>query len=84
MGVSWATYSGWVLRYRRSLLAKHRVVAAKMGLLFAVVFTAGAAGLALTGGQPAMQWAAALGSLMATAAIGLWVRAHRHRARRKP
>ena len=80
IGLAWVAYASWVLRHRRSLLANQRVVAARMALLFSLVFTGGAGWLGFADGQPAMRWAASLGAVMAAVAIGILVRAHRHRA----
>ena len=80
IGLAWVAYASWVLRHRRSLLANQRVVAARMALVFSLAFTAGAAWLGFADGQPAMRWAAGLGAVMAAVAIGILVRAHRHRA----
>lgn len=80
IGLAWVAYAAWVLRHRRSLLANQRVVAARMALVFSLVFTAGAGWLGFADDQPAMRWAACLGAVMATAALGILVRAHRHRA----
>lgn len=80
IGLAWTVYASWVLRHRRCLLANQRVVAARMALVFSMVFTAGAAWLGFAEGQPAMRWAASLGAVMAAVAIGILLRAHRHRA----
>lgn len=80
IGLAWVAYATWVLRHRRSLLANQRVVAARMALVFSLVFTAGAGWLGFADGQPAMRWAAGLGAVMAAAALVVLVRAHRHRA----
>jgi len=80
IGLAWAAYASWVLRHRRSLLANQRVVAARMALVFSLVFTTGAGWLGFVDGQPAMRWAASLGAVMAAVATGILVRAHRHRA----
>ncbi len=42
IAVSWMVFFTWVLRVRRVLLAEHRVLAARMAVLFTLLFTLGA------------------------------------------
>jgi hypothetical protein len=41
MGVGWVAFAWWVLTARRPLLAAHRLVAARMAVVFCAVFVAG-------------------------------------------
>lgn len=81
VGMGWVTYATWVLRHRRTLLANHRVIAARMAVAFSALFAAGTAWLAFAGGQRSMAMAAVLGGVMSAVAIVLLVRAHRYRER---
>ena len=76
LGLSWVTYSIWVLSRRRALLAGHRIVAARMAIAFSALFAAGSLALGLWGSAGrAAYGAAATGSLMLVVAIALLVRA---------
>lgn len=78
IGVAWAVFAAWVLARRRVLLAGHRVVAARMAVVFTAVFTLGALGMAWRGGPGRGGYAAAgVGVAMLVAAIGMLVRARR-------
>ncbi len=46
IAVSWVAFAVWVLRTRRVLLAEHQVLAARMAVVFSVLFSVGAATLA--------------------------------------
>lgn len=81
IGLCWVTYAAWVLRHRQTLLANHRVVAARMAVAFSALFAAGTAWLALAGGQRSMAMAAMLGGAMFAVALALLIRAHRYRTR---
>lgn len=78
IGACWAGYAVWVLAYRRTLLANHRVVAGWMAVGFTAMFFAGASGLAWMTGIAAFLTAAGMGTVMLAAAIVLLVRARRH------
>jgi len=71
VAVSWVVYASWVLTTRRVLLATHRLVAARMGLVFSVAFVAGALAVAVLTPAAAALNAAAFGSVMCLAAAGL-------------
>ena len=77
IGTAWVVYAGWVLARRRVLFARHRVVAGRMALLFATIFTAGALALGIATGSPAGFLAAALGMGMVVAAYALLAAARR-------
>lgn len=77
MGACWIGYAVWVLMNRHTLLANHRIVAARMAVTFAAVFALGAFALGFTTGSRAMYFAAALGGGMFALAVGLLLRAHR-------
>jgi membrane associated rhomboid family serine protease len=81
ISLCWVCYTLWALRYRRPLLAHHRVIAGRMAVAFCGIFTAGAAWLGFAGGQPSMTMAAALGGAMSAISVALLLRAHRNRAR---
>ena len=46
-GVAWSVFSGWVLSRRRVALGWHRVIAARMAVVFSALFTAAAIAIAL-------------------------------------
>lgn len=77
VGVSWVAYAWWVLRNRRVLLATHRLVAARMAVVFSAAFVIGctAVALAAPAGKAAFV-AAAFGGVMCAAAVWLLRRAH--------
>jgi hypothetical protein len=77
IAASWIAYAIWVLRHRHTLMAQHRVVAARMAVVFCSVFTA-AALVAGVVAQSAAGWlAAATGFAMLIAALLLLRRATR-------
>jgi hypothetical protein len=65
IGASWAIFAGWVLSRRRVMLAKQRVIAGWMAVVFTSVFVAGAwllrgeLGRSATGASTVM-WAVAV------------------------
>lgn len=78
MGAAWAAFAVWVLARRRVLLAVHRVVAARMAVLFTAIFTGGALLVARRPGMGSMALtAAAVGAGMLLLAVAVLVRAHR-------
>ena len=77
-GLSWAVFAGWVLTRRRVLLARHRVFAARMAVVFTSLYTLGA--FVVGNWTPAGRyWLAAAGSgaIMLAAAIVLLIHAQR-------
>jgi hypothetical protein len=78
IGTAWAGFATWVLARRRVLFASHRVVAARMSVVFTATFTGGAFLLTLQEGRQAGGLAAAaVGAAMLTIAIILLWRARR-------
>jgi hypothetical protein len=79
VGLAWAGFAAWVLARRRVLFASHRVIAARMGVTFSALFTAGAAGVWLGGAyqQSGALAAAAVGAAMLAAAVLVLLRARR-------
>lgn len=80
IGLSWTVYALWVLTYKRGLLANLRVVAGRMAVTFTSIFVLGALSLGIATGTTGFYLAAGLGAGMLAVAIGLLVRANRHRA----
>ena len=77
VSLAWAAYATWVLRYRRVLFARHRVIAGRMAVGFAMVFTLGAVLLGRTSGASAPWYGAfAVGILMLCAAVVILHRAN--------
>lgn len=77
IGLGWIAFASWVLTHTRILLGRQRVVASRMAVLFAAVFTAGALVVGVTTGQPAAFAAAGLGLGMLALAGAQLVRARR-------
>lgn len=77
IGAAWVIYAGWVLARRRVLFARHRIVAGRMALLFASLFTVGALALGVAMRSPAGFVAALLGCGMVAAAVAMLIAAHR-------
>jgi hypothetical protein len=69
IGLSWSAFSIWVLTNRRVLFARERVVAGRMAVTFAAVFTAGAAATYAVTGAVAALAAAATGVAMLIVAV---------------
>lgn len=80
IGLAWAAFAGWVLARRRVLLAAHRVVAARMAIVFCAAFTLGALVLRSTDADGPWSAAALTGGGMLGVAVALLVRAHARRA----
>jgi hypothetical protein len=78
-GLAWAAFAARVLARRRVLFASHRVIAARMGVTFSGVFTAGALGVWLAGSrqEPGALAAAAIGATMLSAAVVVLLGARR-------
>jgi hypothetical protein len=81
IGISWVTFASWVLTHRRTLLARHGVVAGWMAVVFTSVFLFGALGVGVTMGGSAPYAAAAMGGVLLAGAIAMLVRARREFAR---
>src|SRR5690606_26007128 len=81
ISLAWSAYAAWVLIARRTLLAAHRIVAGRIAVTAAALFTLGSGSLGAVA-QSAAGWAAAaLGLFLLGAAVVLLVRAQRqHRA----
>jgi hypothetical protein len=78
IALCWVAYATWVLRRRRVLLAGHRIVAARMAVVFCSLFVAGALALGWWGPPARAPFAAAaLGGAMLGCALVLLVRARR-------
>jgi hypothetical protein len=76
IGLSWVTYSIWVLSKRRVLLAGHRIIAARMAIAFSTLFAAGSLALGVWGSVGrAAYGAAATGAVMLAIAIALLLHA---------
>ena len=76
----WAAYAGWVIAARRTLLANHRVVAGRIALAAALMFTLGSAALGAVAGVAAGYLAAGVGLVLTAAAAALLAGATRRRA----
>lgn len=76
IGVSWVVYAVWVLRHRRPLMARHRVVAGRMAVIFTALFFAGAAGMAAATGDAVFQALAIIGAGMLAMALIVLDQAH--------
>lgn len=74
---AWAAYATWVLGMRRTLLASHRLVAARMATVFTAVFTIGTAAIGVMAEQPSFFLAASLGSALFGVSLWLLRRARR-------
>jgi hypothetical protein len=76
IGGAWTAYAAWVLTTRSVLLARHRVVAAWMGVIFSTAFAVLFAAVGYTGNFGAMPYAAAgVELVLVGAAIVMLVRA---------
>jgi hypothetical protein len=81
IGLSWSAFAIWVLTNRRVLFARQRIVAGRMAVTFAAVFTIGALATAAATGATAALVAAMTGVVMVAAAVVILRRAHRASAR---
>jgi hypothetical protein len=69
IGVGWVAYSAWVLTARRVMLARQRVVAGRLAVVFCGTFTGGCVVLAFTTGAPAAWPAMAMSVVMLAHAL---------------
>jgi len=69
IGVSWAALSTWALTTRRILLARDRVIAGRMSVVFTALFLAGAIAAVAMSGKAAALGAAATGAVMLAIAL---------------
>lgn len=77
IGLAWAGYAAWVLHHRRVLFARHRVIAGRMAVGFALVFTVGTMVLGRASGAGAPWYGAlAVGLLLLCAAVVILHRAN--------
>lgn len=76
IGLAWTGYAAAVLARRRPLLARHRIAAGRMAVLFTSLFTIGALALGSVNDAPAANAAAATGGVLLVAAIAALRRAH--------
>ena len=82
IGLSWVGYAGWVLSRRRVLLTGHRIIAARMSLVFSAIFALGSASLGVWGSMGQTAFAAAgFGLFMIAVAGALLVHARKELAR---
>jgi hypothetical protein len=81
INLSWAALAGWVLTRRKVLLGRHRIMAARLAIVFSSVFVLGTLLLAMSDQIRFGYGAAALGSAMVLAAFVLHQRARRDVAR---
>jgi hypothetical protein len=78
VALAWSVFAAWVLTRRRVLFGRDRVVAARMGLAFSALFTAGMLAVGYWGGAGRPAYAGALvESLFCGAAAVLLVNARR-------
>jgi len=81
IALCWISYAIWTLANRRALLARHRVIAARMAVVFSAVFSMGALAIGLSTESSAGFLAAATGGAMLGAAVLLLRHAHHAVAR---
>jgi hypothetical protein len=78
IGASWTAYAAWVLTTRSVLLARHRIVAAWMAVIFSSAFTLLFAVVGYTGQLGNMPYAAAaVESALVIVAVVMLIRARR-------
>ena len=77
IGASWIGFAIWALATRAVLLARQRVVASTMALVFSAVFAGGATAVALSQNSSAAYGAAAVGLLMTATAAAMLAGARR-------
>lgn len=77
IGVAWTIFAVWVLKFRRVLLAYHRVVASRMAVVFSSIVLLGGLSLGYVRGGPSAYALAITGGVMLATAIVLLLRAHR-------
>ena len=71
IGLSWVGYAGWVLTRRHVLLAGHRIIAARMAVVFSAAFTLGFAALGYWGNGRVGYGAAGTGVVMLAIAVAM-------------
>ena len=81
IGLSWVTYSVWVLSARRVMLARQRVVAGRLAVAFTGMFAGGCMLLALTTSLKAAWPALVMSLVLLGVALALWRRAEATHAR---
>lgn len=81
MGLGWLAFSIWVLTSKHVMLARHRVVAGRLAVLFSGAFVAGCVVLAFASTLRAAWSASAMGAVLLAVAIVLWRRAETAHAR---
>jgi hypothetical protein len=74
IGLSWGTFSVWVLRTRRVMIARHRVMAGRLAVTFTGLFAAGCLALVVAGHPRAMP-ALGMSLVQLLVAVVLWWRA---------
>jgi len=75
LGLGWLAFSIWVLTSKHVMLARHRVVAGRLAVLFSGVFVAGCLMLGIASAVRAAWSASAMGAVLLAIAIVLWWRA---------
>jgi hypothetical protein len=64
IALAWSGYAAWVLGARKTMLAHQRMMAGRIAVAAAAIFTAGAALLGLTADMPAAWAAVGLGAIL--------------------
>jgi hypothetical protein len=77
IGIAWAALAIWALTTRRALLARDRVIAGRMSVVFTALFLAGAIFAVFMTGKAAAFGAVAAGSVMFAIALGVLAGARR-------
>ena len=81
IGLSWTSFAAWVLTRKRVLLSNHRIVAARLAVVFSTVFAVGALAIGITTAKASPFAAAAVGTVMLGVAVTMLARARRQFAR---
>jgi hypothetical protein len=81
IGIGWVAFSVWVLSVRRVMLARQRLVAGRLAVLFAAAFAGGCLVLVAAGATPAAGPAALMGLGLLGVALVVWRRARNAHAR---
>jgi len=77
ISLAWSAYALWVLTARKTMLAHHRVVAGRIAVAAAGIFTLGAVLLGVTAGLASAWAAAGLGFVLLLTAAALLRKARR-------
>lgn len=77
IGATWMGFAAWVLIRKRTLLGHHRLVAARLAIVFSSVFVIAALAVGVVTSRTAPFAAAAMGLIMLVVAVVLLVRARR-------